>query len=619
MSKKLFFVLVFWGLSFCICANATEPETMQCSCTCQRSSVVEEAVVPLAEPTITYNPHDLVISEVYPSPNTGEREWVELYNATAGTIDLTNWTMLEGGGSTTNLTGEISPGEYLVFYKSSLNNAGDLITLKDATAQVIDEVSYGDWDDGFSADNASAPRKGESIIRLDLENSYDIDFQDYDITLEPTMAMVNVYTPPFEEIEDEAPEPVEEVLPELTEVVEALPTTLKITEIFPNPTDSDAGAEWIELYNYGDADVNLNGWKLDDIDGGSSPHVFSENLIVRPGNYYLASNESTKISLNNDADEARLFDPSGNLVDSIVYDGCQENFSYAEKLDIWSWTDQFTPGVDNVVAVDDNVGTLTAAPYRLAATALAATPVSTKNKTTTIRKKAIEQVMSGNIIALPGVVSAKTVYLDNGLEIYSASSEWPSLALGDYLSARGKLSTDGRRLTVDSLEGLEVDPDQFREVEVAPLKAEELSVEYIGRLVSLEGEIVAKKSNVISLADDTGEFALYRYTQNKAINFDYVVGDRIRVVGLLRDFSGQLRIVPRTTADLQIISVPGESSPSSAPVNSAGSGVWVFWVVFLLVSAAIVYKKRLEISNFRRVIIGVVRSRWNDFRKPHSC
>ena len=45
---------------------------------------------------------------------------------------------------------------------------------------------------------------------------------------------------------------------------------IKINEIEPNPTGTDTGNEFVELYNDQPFPVDLNGWKLRDAQGNNN-------------------------------------------------------------------------------------------------------------------------------------------------------------------------------------------------------------------------------------------------------------------------------------------------------------------------------------------------------------
>lgn len=115
---------------------------------------------PRLRPAQPANPA-IVINEILPSPNDGEAEVLELFNASDSPIDLSGWTIdgvdLKIPGGTV-----ISPGGYVVFtdsiklLRSSLRNsnaiiiefggglkgAGEQLTLSNASGVVVDEVEY---------------------------------------------------------------------------------------------------------------------------------------------------------------------------------------------------------------------------------------------------------------------------------------------------------------------------------------------------------------------------------------------------------------------------------------------------------------------------------------------
>lgn len=115
------------------------------------------------------------------------REWIEVYNASSGPIDLASWKLFEGnanhglaliGGSAV-----LQPGGYAVIADNgtafladhagfmgsifdssfSLSNTGESIALKDASGVVIDEVLYNS-DQGANGDGTSLQKINSSWV-----------------------------------------------------------------------------------------------------------------------------------------------------------------------------------------------------------------------------------------------------------------------------------------------------------------------------------------------------------------------------------------------------------------------------------------------------------------------
>lgn len=117
-----------------------------------------------------------------------------------------------------------------------------------------------------------------------------------------------------------------------------------INEIMYNPDGTDAGREWVELYNDGASDVTIVGgsgngsWRVVD----SSNHTIVDpgggvgrgSLVVPPGGYLVLATDpgvfmgeysgsysvaKAALSLNNNGTTVSLLDGTGATVDSLVY------------------------------------------------------------------------------------------------------------------------------------------------------------------------------------------------------------------------------------------------------------------------------------------------------------
>ena len=124
-----------------------------------------------------------------------------------------------------------------------------------------------------------------------------------------------------------------------------------INELLVNPTGTDSGQEWVELYNPGATDVTLTGWMFQRGKSSSTPmktrHTFGASAVIPAGGYYIlgdtaltspAPDEVTTTAAtldlgngNSNADAVQLLDCDGELIDVIVY-GASPNSD--------GWTDE---------------------------------------------------------------------------------------------------------------------------------------------------------------------------------------------------------------------------------------------------------------------------------------
>ncbi len=138
-----------------------------------------------------------------------------------------------------------------------------------------------------------------------------------------------------EEVVTPDPEPEPEPEPEPN------PTTVKITELLPNPVGDDSGKEVVELYNYGSQTVNLKDWVLDDIESwpvSSNAYKLGE-ISIEAGKYLAITIPAGKFAMNNTGgDVVTLFNPSGSIISTVTYTGTTpEGKTYSLVGSEWGW------------------------------------------------------------------------------------------------------------------------------------------------------------------------------------------------------------------------------------------------------------------------------------------
>jgi hypothetical protein len=112
----------------------------------------------------------ILINEVCSKSSCEGGEWVELFNPTEETIDLSVYTLEDNLHQPHKLSGTIKNGGYAVIDFSGLNDSGDCMILKNnEQVEPIDMIFYGNYvDEEIKNDilkNAEAPKLGESITR----------------------------------------------------------------------------------------------------------------------------------------------------------------------------------------------------------------------------------------------------------------------------------------------------------------------------------------------------------------------------------------------------------------------------------------------------------------------
>lgn len=272
------------------------------------------AECPAPETAESIQTEGLFISAVYPNPNSGESEWVELSNESGETLDLSLYTLEDATAKPWTLSGALEETMRIEGFSFQLNNSNETVTLKTIEGTVVDSFTYASSTKGVFISRESSATTTEEDTEVNTASSPDP-------------------TPPA-------------VTPNLWPI---------FSEALPNPEGSDSTDEWIELYNpYGES-LELSGLSLDDSEGGSTSYVLSGSLAAE--SYLLLSVSETKLTLNNDTDHLRLLGLNGEILWDVIYTDSSEGKSYAFFGTFYDWTEEPSPGTENTwagEAAEDN-------------------------------------------------------------------------------------------------------------------------------------------------------------------------------------------------------------------------------------------------------------------------
>jgi hypothetical protein len=276
---------------------------------------------------------DVVISEVawMGTSANSNHEWIELYNNTSASIDLTNWKLVSLTDSTPNFTISTvncsnvtipAQGFFLLertsnspvsditadcIYTGALSDGGEALALKDPSNNTIDTANGdgGAWPAGTASPRATMERI--SLTATDSDTNWDTNDGVHRNGLDANNNPING-TPKA---------------PRQRASFNALDVV--ISEIAWMGTQADSNDEWIELYNNTSQAISLMGWKLEAADG--TPTITLSGTIPANGFFLLERTDDTTVSdvaadqiytgsLSNTGETLTLKDPSGNVIDT---------------------------------------------------------------------------------------------------------------------------------------------------------------------------------------------------------------------------------------------------------------------------------------------------------------
>lgn len=474
----------------------------------------------------------LVINEVYPAPLSDEKEWVEIYNPAALDVDLSDYSLKDGSIAAKNLSGTILAENYFVFEVSSgwLNNSGETLSLVyKPSAIAVDKVTYGDWDDGDTTNNAQKPASGGSISRIPNGGDTGIDIDDFQI-VPTTKGGENILPPPV-----------------------VYSDKIIINEILPQPA-TVSGDEFIELYNSGDTDVDLSNWRLDDASAGSEYEI-PAGTIIGAKRYLVFCKDSTrpycdftntKIALNDtSSDHAILLDPNGDLKYQVPdYTKARRGQSFSKFDNNWQWTITLTPGSYNIFSEEID----------LAVNDIQIIDTDIVTARTLLDETVVAVI--GTVSVVPGKLSSQYFYIQDlvsGIQIYNYNKEFPVLSPGDEIKVCGELATSSneRRIKITAASDITILNTH------PPPEAQKKTINSLGE--SLEGRYIVVTGTVTKTSGNTfyihgsGEIQV-AIREGTDINKPKMhVGDLVQIAGILSQYKDSYRILPTRQDDVKIV------------------------------------------------------------------
>ncbi len=504
------------------------------------------------------------INEFVADPAGDGVEWIELYNASNTQVMLEGWSIEDASGKATDLSAmTIEADGYTLIEspKGKLNNNGDTVVLKDASGAIVESVTYG-------GDGYPVPKDGESLAR---------DGETFTVTELTTPGAPNLIFAALQEIENAQQteeEPAPTVIPsETSEASEAegsqveqttIVKTLRFITLYPNASGSDETQEYIELRNTGTQTVDLQDWTIED--GSTDRYTIEDSTPLAAGATIRLMRTQTKITLNNGGDTLELIADDGAVVDQVTYGNAAKGATYARVNGAWQWSataavQESKPAASNSTA-PPTTSAATNASNSTNATYASSTTASRVAQSVTVEQaktKADGQQVSikGVVIVEPGAFGSQIFYLADetgGIQVYLYTGDFPELIIGDVVQLTGEMSTSRgeRRVKLSGSTNVVPASGAF-ESNPQALSLEQIDELYVGSLIITQGQIQSKSSTKLILEESGATLTIY-LKQNPTIDPNqFERGDTIDVTGVLTTYDGELRLRPRSLADIRIV------------------------------------------------------------------
>ena len=532
-----------------------------------------------------YNARSVIINEVMWMGTSADSsdEWIELYNTTGSSINLSGWTLIISGSGAINLSGTISAGGYFLLertndstvsdvtadliYTGGLNNGGDTILLNDPSGALIDSANNdgGAWPAGDDSARASMERISSGT---DTDGNWSTNYGH--VTNGKDKNGNSLRATPKQRNSNQVATP--------TPTAFARTTSVRINEVVPNPGSdwtpygmNRAPAEFIELYNSGDQPVSLAGWMLDDGVGGSSPYTFPNGVVMQPGDFWEIYTSGLNISLNDDGDSARLLYPDGSVIDEVSWGshiGDDRSLSRNPNgIGGWEVDWQPSPGMPNRPhGVGSKYGPKP-------------TPIVAGIRQARTWDDGAWVTLIGWVTGPYPLFGSRVIYIQDGsgvgIALYLGSGTWPPMKQGQSITAAGYLRTrNGEREVYVKNSWLFAFKDQVTVLPPTSIHTNEVNDSTEGALVTLSGRIVRLESNAFWIDDGSGAARIFFRTSLEFEMPKVKRGQVWSIIGVVGEFTTREseskghRVLVRFESDLKLINKQNEINDPAPTATS---------------------------------------------------
>ncbi len=493
----------------------------------------ESEIVPAPE-KISYG--GVIISEIYPDPAEGLKEFVELYNTTDKDIDLNNWKLddiPEGGSTIQTLSGIIPAKGFLLLedsigLKIGLNNGSDSVILYDPDGKIQSQVDYTD------------SKKGYSYMLIDNIWIWNAIPSPNSINIAPVSLPVEIT--PIE------PKPIIPIIPQLPRYNIG---SIIISEIYPYPS---IGEEFIELYNNTEQDIDLTGWKISDL-----AKSFSLSGTIPAKGYKMYSQSETKISLNNSSETVTLTDNYNQIQSITSYTKAYKGLSYIPILQGWGWTQTITPNTQNIFTEKENAD-------------------SSKSYTKIENIDSLLQTEDGEYIEIEGqVIIPVGTLIDNSfyiikdnrvVKIYDRKKRFPTLKEGDIVKIQAEWhNTDTQQyIKTNSIDNIQIISGQ--KIDIQTQNITKLETSDWGKVVNIIGVLDTNTKTKLVLNNKNFETIIKLYS-DKVTKPKMKKGDLVKLTGFTEVYDGEIRVIPWKVSQIKVIPAVKKFTTNSPQINKA--------------------------------------------------
>ena len=172
--------------------------------------------------------------------------------------------------------------------------------------------------------------------------------------------------------------------------------------------------------------------------------------------------------------------------------------------------------------------------------------------------------------------------------VNAALANTPEISLGDIVQVRGVLSAaqGERRIRIKTANDMRViGHADMRVPELVEIH--ELSEEYVGALIRVQGEVTQRLENKLYIDDDTGELLVHPKEKTNIRTEDITASSRVAITGILSATKNGFRLLPRNPKDITMVKDVARAKDETRAPETASRDYSAWILRALIVMAAV--------------------------------
>ena len=159
----------------------------------------------------------------------------------------------------------------------------------------------------------------------------------------------------------------------------------------------------------------------------------------------------------------------------------------------------------------------------------------------------------GVVITEPGILGKQFFYI-NGVQVYSYYKDFPELLIGDEVLVKGVISQSRgeKRIKTKTREDIKT-LAQGLITKPQLIAINKIDSQLVGHLIKIKGQVIEKTGQKIFVDDNTGEILAYVKQYTLIDKSRIKEGNQVEIIGVLSQSNDELRVLPRSDQDIQII------------------------------------------------------------------